>query len=209
MIEATPLQSSVAVAVPVLAGRIEAVQSMLVLAGQVMLGPCVSVTVIVWSQVLKLPQLSVAFQVRVMTWLPAQLPGASESVEVMLATPLQSSTAVAVPVAAGSVEEVQLTVVSGGQVMTGGVVSVTVITLSQVLLLPQLSSAFQVRVMTWLPAQLPGASESVEVMLATPLQSSTAVAVPVAAGSVEEVQLTVVLAGQVMTGGVVSVTMIT
>ena len=63
---ATPLQSSVAVAVPVLAGSVDAVQSIVVLAGQVIAGPCVSVTVIVCSQVVKLPQLSVAVQVRVM-----------------------------------------------------------------------------------------------------------------------------------------------
>jgi hypothetical protein len=76
---ATPLQSSVAVAVPVLAGSVEAVQSIVVLAGQLIVGACVSVTVIVCVQVLELPQLSVAVQVRVMTWLPAQLPAAVTS----------------------------------------------------------------------------------------------------------------------------------
>ena len=76
---ATPLQSSVAVAVPVLAGSVEAEQSIVVLAGQLIVGACVSVTVIVCVQVLELPQLSVAVQVRVMTWLPAQLPAAVTS----------------------------------------------------------------------------------------------------------------------------------
>ena len=76
---ATPLQSSVAVAVPVLAGSVEAEQSIVVLAGQLITGACVSVTVIVCVQVLELPQLSVAVQVRVMTWLPAQLPAAFTS----------------------------------------------------------------------------------------------------------------------------------
>jgi hypothetical protein len=39
VIEATPLQSSVAVAVPVLLGSLEAVQSIVVFDGQVMTGP--------------------------------------------------------------------------------------------------------------------------------------------------------------------------
>ena len=45
--EATPLQLSVAVAVPVSAGAVEALQSTLVLAGQVIVGPVVSATVMV------------------------------------------------------------------------------------------------------------------------------------------------------------------
>mgnify|MGYP001183541406 CR=1 FL=1 len=42
-------------------------------------------------------------------------------------------------------------------------------------------------------------------MLATPLQVSVAVAVPVAAGSVEAPQATVTLAGHVIAGGVASI----
>ena len=63
-----PLQSSVAVALPVLVTLVEAVQSMFVLAGQkVKVGAVVSVTVIVWTQlVLALPQASVAVNRRVM-----------------------------------------------------------------------------------------------------------------------------------------------
>jgi hypothetical protein len=44
---ATPLQSSTAVAEPVLLGSVEAAQSMPTFAGQSMSGPVVSVTVIV------------------------------------------------------------------------------------------------------------------------------------------------------------------
>ena len=51
-----------------------------------------------------------------------------------------------------------------------------------------------------MPAQLPAVIVSLEVMLLIPLQSSIAVAVPVAAGSFEAVQSTVTLAGQVITG---------
>ena len=62
------LQSSEAVALPVLVTLVEAVQSMFVLAGQkVKVGGVVSVTVIVWTQlVLALPQASVAVNRRVM-----------------------------------------------------------------------------------------------------------------------------------------------
>jgi hypothetical protein len=56
----------VAVAVPVLAGAVEALQSTLVLAGQVIVGPAVSVTVMVCTHWLLLPQLSLAVHVRAM-----------------------------------------------------------------------------------------------------------------------------------------------
>ena len=64
---ATPLQSSVAVATPVTLVVGGTVQLMFVLGGQVITGAVVSVTVMVWSQLELLPQLSVAVQVRVMT----------------------------------------------------------------------------------------------------------------------------------------------
>jgi hypothetical protein len=58
-------QLSVAVAVPVLDGSIGSWQFTVIFAGQVITGGVISCTVMVWMQVLKLPQLSVAFQVRV------------------------------------------------------------------------------------------------------------------------------------------------
>ena len=79
--------------------------------------------------------------------MPAQLPGVVASVCVIEATPLQSSVAVALPVAATSVELVQLTVVSPGQLITGGVVSTTVMCWTQLVELLQLSVAVNVRVM--------------------------------------------------------------
>lgn len=62
---ATPLQLSVAVAEPVLLGLVEAVQSIVTLVGQMIVGPWVSRTVMVCVQVAMLPLLSVAFHVRV------------------------------------------------------------------------------------------------------------------------------------------------
>ena len=55
-----PLQLSVAVAVPVFAGNVLASQSIVILTGHVIEGAVLSNTVIVWVQVAKLPQASVA-----------------------------------------------------------------------------------------------------------------------------------------------------
>ena len=64
--EATPLQLSIAVALPLADADVSAALLMEASAGQVMEGPCVSVMVIVCTQVEELPQLSVAVHVRVM-----------------------------------------------------------------------------------------------------------------------------------------------
>ena len=78
--------------------------------------------------------------------MPAQLPALMAS---LLATvkPLQLSVAVAEPVASGVVEAVQFTEASGGQVMVGAAVSLTVIVCTQEAVLPQASVAVQVRAM--------------------------------------------------------------
>ena len=60
-----PLQSSVAVALPVAVTLVDAVQEIVVSAGQVMTGAVVSRTVMVCVQVDALPQPSVAVNVRV------------------------------------------------------------------------------------------------------------------------------------------------
>jgi hypothetical protein len=67
----------------------------------------------------------------------------------------QLSVAVAVPVAAGVEGALQLMVMFAGQLITGAVISRTVITWLQDAEFPQLSAAVQVRVITKLPAQLP------------------------------------------------------
>jgi hypothetical protein len=73
-------QLSVARAVPVAPGAVEALQPIVRLAGQLMVGAVLSRTVIVWAQVLVLPQRSAAIQVRLMTLVVGQLPAASVSV---------------------------------------------------------------------------------------------------------------------------------
>src|SRR5437660_1225131 len=100
-------------------------------------------------------------------------------------TGLQLSVAVALPVAPMSVESWQLTVLSAGQVMTGGVVSTNVMCWTQVEELPQASIASQVRSMPAWPVQLAGVAASVNVIVGDPPQLSVAVEVPVFAGAVE------------------------
>src|SRR5438093_5559456 len=116
---ATPLQASIALALPVSAGSFPTRRSSDLLAGQVITGPTVSVTVTVWSQVETLPQLSVAVQVRGMTSLLAQWPGAVTSQWWILATRLHASMALALPVSVGSGDAVQTTLRLAGQVITG------------------------------------------------------------------------------------------
>ena len=62
--------------------------------------------------------------------------------------------------------------------------------------------------MTWFPEQEPGALTSEEETIGARSQASVAVARPVAAGAVEALHSTVTLAGQEMTGAVLSTTLI-
>ena len=91
-----------------------------------------------------------------------QEPAATLSLSVMVTAP-QLSVPVATPVAAELLSASHSMVTSGGQVMTGGVVSTTVMICTQLSLLPQSSSAVQVRVMMLTAGQLPGAVLSVKV----------------------------------------------
>src|SRR5207247_943546 len=89
-------------------------------------GTVVSTKVMCCTQVSKLPQPSVAFQVRSMPALPVQLAAAGASVWVMVTWWSQLSVAVAVPVFDGSVESPHCNCRSAGQLITGLVVSTTV-----------------------------------------------------------------------------------
>src|ERR1043166_4810555 len=95
---------------------------MLMFAGQlVKAGPLGElVTVMMWSQVIKLLQRSVTFHVRVMIRLVGQTPAVAESVYVTVTAP-QPSVPVAVPVWAGSAWP-QLAYVSGGHWIVVGLV---------------------------------------------------------------------------------------
>src|SRR5437867_3643833 len=93
-----------------------------------------------------------------------------------------------------------------GQAMLGLVVSTTVMVCTPLVLLPQASTAVQVRQTVLVPAQLL-LTTSLKLMV-TALQPSEAVATPVALVVVGAGHSMVRLAGAVMVGGVVSRTVI-
>jgi hypothetical protein len=72
-------QLSVAVALPVFAGSVLAVHSIVILPGHVIVGAVLSSTVMVWTHVLLLPQSSVAVQVRVIVYSCGHAPPAVTS----------------------------------------------------------------------------------------------------------------------------------
>src|SRR5207248_8395694 len=94
---------------------------------QRMLGAIVSCGVIVWTQLARLPQPSVAVHVRRMALLPVQLVAPGLSTKLTLATPLQLSVAVATPVLSVVVGRLHSRVILAGQVITGGFMSLKLI----------------------------------------------------------------------------------
>src|SRR5438067_13845984 len=113
---------------------VEALQSMFVLPGQkVKVGGVVSVTVMVWTQlVLDLPQASVAVNRRVLFSYTTLFRSVTVSLWVIVTGALQSSLAVASPVLVTLVEALQsMFVLPGQKVKLGGVVSVTVMVWTQ------------------------------------------------------------------------------
>ena len=172
--------------------------------GQVITGPIMSVTVMVRLQEEVLLQASIAVQVRVTLNLWGhKVLGVVTSTEEILGVPPHASTAVAagnVGTAGHSTEAVTV-----GQVITGPVISVTVMVRLQEEVLLQASIAVQVRVTLnlWGHTVL-GVVTSMEEILGVPPHASTAVAagnVGTAGHSTEAVTV-----GQVITGPVLSVT---
>src|SRR5882724_6677753 len=124
----------------------------------------------------------------------------------MLVTPPQVSVAVATPVLSVVGATVHSSVMLVGQMMIGGTVSLKLIVCRQLALLPQPSVAVQVRRILALPVQLVRSKASRKVMLAMPLHASVAVADPVLLVVGSTVHSSTRSAGQVRTGGVVSLT---
>jgi hypothetical protein len=147
----TRLHASVAVAVPVAFAVVSAGHWSVKFVGQVMTGGVMSRTVRVWTQLVLLPQRSVAVQVRAMTKVLPQFV-VMTSLNVTFAAP-QRSVAVATPFGAVLVSAGQSKVRLTGQVMVGAVMSRTVIICVQLTLLPHSSVAVQVRAMIWLTPQ--------------------------------------------------------
>ena len=113
--------------------------------GQVIAGAVVSTTLMIWSQVVLLPQLSTAVQVRVITSSCGHVPSTELSLKLIAGSSSQLSVAVALPVSAGlvlcsagtravmqlmsvldSTSCVHCTVISSGQVIAGALVSMIV-----------------------------------------------------------------------------------
>jgi hypothetical protein len=139
-------QLSVVLTPPELTGGTCEAQDTVTLAGQLIPGDALSSIMIVCTQLLELPQSSVALQVRVMVYSCAHAPPTVTSLEVMVGVASQLSDAVAEPVFAGKVLAVQRMVTFGGQDMVGAMLSSTTIVCTQELVLPQSSLAVQVRV---------------------------------------------------------------
>jgi hypothetical protein len=205
-------QRSVAVAVPVLAGSVLAVHSMMRPVGQVMIGGILSSIVIVCVHVLLLPQSSVALQVLVILNSCGHVGNATvTSLKDIVGVISHRSVAVAVPVVAGSVLAVHAIVTFIGHVMIGGVLSSMVIVCVHVLLLPQSSVALQVLVMVRSCIHTGDAVvTSLNEIVGVASQLSVAVAVPgdVLFGKVSAVHSNVTFTGHVITGGVLSSTVI-
>ena len=106
-----------------LSGDVESVHSMVMSCGQVIVGAWLSSTVMSCSQVLLLPQASVALQILEIEPPRGQAPAVVTSLYVIVGEASQLSVAVAIPVLSGEVESVHSMVIDTGQVMTGGVVS--------------------------------------------------------------------------------------
>ena len=150
MIAGVRSQLSVDTGVPVLDGSVLAVHSIVIFAGQVMDGATVSSIVMVCIHVDELLQSSVACQVRVITYSCGQPVGILFTSEYVIESEAsQLSDAVAVPVLAGKVLAVHCMVRLAGQVITGTISSMMVITCTQVDELVQSSVACQVRLIVY------------------------------------------------------------
>src|SRR5882757_5698951 len=117
---------------------------------------------------------------------------------------LVSHASEAVAAAKVGVAEQLIGVTTDGQVILGGVISLTTTVLLQVEVLPQSSVAIHVRVTLKLPGQLPGVVTSLNVMATLVSHASEAVAA--AKVGVAEQLIGVTTDGQVILGGVISLT---
>src|SRR6266576_3107336 len=150
----TALHVSVTVGVPVRLVVGVNVHSRVMSAGHTTIGGAVSLKLMVCTQPLLLPQASRAVHVRRIIPFPVQLVVAKASTKLMLVTALHVSVAVATPVMLVVGATVHSRVISNGQMMTGGTVSLKLMVCTQPLLLPQASRALQVRRIVALPVQL-------------------------------------------------------
>src|SRR6266498_2343801 len=140
-----------------------------------MTGAVLSSTVMVWVAVLELPHGLAALQVRVTEYFCGQEPGVVTSAKVRVGVPPQAS--VAVGVAKEGVAGHSMLEGPGNAVMTGAVLSSTVMVWLAVLELPHGLVAVQVRVTECFCGQAAGVVTSAKVSVVVPPQASVAVGV--------------------------------
>jgi hypothetical protein len=123
-----PLQLSLAVTLSMLGAGTSAAQVTVTFGGQVIPGAVMSLTVMSWLQVAELPHSSVARYVLVTKYRFAQVWFEVTSLtKVTIGTPLQLSLATTLFISGTGTRLAQLTVTGAGQVILGGVRSLTVI----------------------------------------------------------------------------------
>src|SRR6185436_4825468 len=179
------------------------VASIIILAGQVTVGGVVSWTLTVKVQVPVLPWASVEEQVTVVVPIAKVLALAGE--QVTASVPSTMSLAEAVKLATVPAALVASIIILAGQVTVGGVVSSTLTVKVQVPVLPWTSVEEQVTVVIPIAKVLALAGE--QVTASVPSTMSVAVAVKLAIAPAALVASTIIFAGQVTVGGVVSSTL--
>jgi len=167
-----------------------------------MTGGVVSSTLMVWDAVAVFPQPSSAVQVRVTLKSPGHAPFVVTSAKFKVGTPQLS---VAVGTSNAGVPPHSIVVTPGNPEITGGTVSSTLIVWVAVAVLPQPSSAVQVRVMLYSEGQVPFVVTSAKVNTGVPQLS---VAVGVAQEGVPEHSIVDGPGKPEITGGMVSSTLI-
>src|SRR5436309_1080361 len=142
-------------------------------------------------------------------WLKQLLALITSLTQLTVTVPAQLSLAVTRLVLGAGTSRAHGTFTGAGQVMIGGVVSLTVIVWVQVALLPHTSVALYVRVMVnWLKQLLALITSLTQLTVTVPAQLSLAVTRLVLGAGTSRAHGTFTGAGQVMIGGVVSLTVI-
>ena len=195
-----PSTMSVALALKVTIAPAAPVASTTMSAGTVTIGAVVSLTVIVKLAMRSLPWASMAVQVTVVTPSGKMAPEAVEQTTVGAGSAL--SVAVAAKVTTAPAALVASTVMSAGRLRTGGVVSFTVIVKVPVLWLPEASVAVQLTIVTPTAKAAPEAGAQTTDGAGSAM--SVAVALKLTGVPAGLVASTVMLAGTVRVGGVVS-----
>ena len=169
-------------------------------------GGVISCTVMVWLTVFdSLPQASVAFYVLVLLYVPGQAGTVTSDISVMIGFGSQRS--LAVGAVNTGVPGQSMVASAPAALMSGGVISCTVMVWLTVFdSLPQASVAFHVLVLLYVPGQAGTVTSDISVM--TGLGSQRSLAVGAVNTGVEGQSMVASAPAALMTGGVISCTVI-